>query len=41
MFESAVKEESDMGIGLEGRQMNGPILSLSGALFLAKFLSTL
>lgn len=41
MFESAVLDTSDLAINVKGIQQNGPVLSVNGALFLAKFLATL
>jgi hypothetical protein len=41
MFESAVVENSNIAIYQNSEQQNGPVLSSSGALFLAKFLVTL
>ena len=41
MFETAVKEESEVAIVTSGGQQNGPILGNGCALFLAKFLAKL
>jgi hypothetical protein len=41
MFASGIKPNTELSIELDGEHMNGPILRLRGALFLAEFIGEL